>query len=150
MSWLFGRKKPQKESPPESSTEEEQQDPNDGYIFVERKVRRPAPPPPSEEGTPYPSSGLYPGLDGAGNFRVNPTTSGDEESNQDPPHYLSGVPFKLCKQLEREIVDDLEIDRLQIGEILAFIKRLNSRNNEYPFELEQSVITEMNSTTTDQ
>lgn len=143
MSWLFGRKKHQKESPTDSAEEELQTDQNEGFVHVKKA---PAPPPPVQgSGSSQANAGLYPDLDGTGTYPTNPQASLNNRSNQEAPHYLSGVPFKLCRQLERDINDDLEIDKLRIGEIVSFIDRIDGQNFDYTFELEQSVIAEMES-----
>lgn len=148
MSWLFGKKK-HKDSPPESRDEQEQQtsaDSGDDFIVIERR-RTSLPPNVGGQGTPYPS-GLYPLIGGT---PMNPTMSTGDlpklSQQADAPHYLSGVPFKLCKHLESNMNNDLEIDGLRISEILSFIERLENQNYDYDFSLETGVITEMNSRT---
>ncbi|CAL1684985.1 unnamed protein product [Lasius platythorax] len=148
MSWLFGKKK-HKDSPPESRDEQEQQssaDSGDDFIVIERR-RTSLPPNVGEPGAPYPT-GLYPLIGGT---PMNPTMSAGNlpklSQQADAPHYLSGVPFKLCKHLESNMNNDLEIDGLRISEILSFVERLENQNYDYDFSLETGVITEMNSRT---
>lgn len=146
MSWLFGKKK-HKDSPPESREEQEQQtSANSGDDFVVIERRRTSLPP-NGPSTPYPS-GLYPFIGGT---PMNPAMSADNlpklSQQADAPHYLSGVPFKLCKRLESNMNNDLEIDDLRISEILSFIERLENQNYDYDFSLETGVITEMASRT---
>ncbi|XP_076244062.1 uncharacterized protein LOC143185179 isoform X2 [Calliopsis andreniformis] len=139
MSWLFGRKKHQKDSPPSESVEEENSsDQNEGFVVV----KGPAPVPPSvgQDASGYPSGNLYPYIP-----TVIPSDSSKDHSHGDTMHYLSGVPFKLCKQLEINMNNDLVIDRLRIDEILSFVERIQSQNYDYNFSLEESVIAEMNS-----
>lgn len=147
MSWIFGKKK-HKDSPPESTDEQERQtsaNSGDDFVVIERRTSLP----PNVDGsnTPYPS-GLYPFIGGS---PMNPTMSADNlpklSQQADAPHYLSGVPFKLCKHLESNMNNDLEIDGLRISEILSFIERLGNQNYDYDFSLETGVIAEMDSRT---
>ncbi|XP_011255701.1 uncharacterized protein LOC105250971 isoform X1 [Camponotus floridanus] len=150
MSWLFGKKK-HKDSPPESREEQEQEqqtsaNSGDDFVVIERR-RTSLPPNVDGPSTPYPS-GLYPFIGGTPMY---PTMSADNlpklSQQVDAPHYLSGVPFKLCKHLESNMNNDLEIDDLRISEILSFIERLENQNYDYDFSLETGVITEMASRT---
>ncbi|KAL6448259.1 hypothetical protein ACFW04_000319 [Cataglyphis niger] len=146
MSWLFGKKK-HKDSPPESRDEQQTPaDSGDEFVVIERR-RTSLPPNVDGQNTPYPS-GLYPFIGGT---PMNPTMSAGNLPNLsqqvDAPHYLSGVPFKLCKHLESNMNNDLEIDGLRISEILSFIERLENQNYDYDFSLETGVISEMNSQT---
>jgi len=150
MSWLFGKKK-HKDSPPESRDEQEERpsaNSADDFIVIERR-RTSLPPNVSDQGTPYPS-GLYPFIGGT---PLNPTMSVGNlpklTQQVDAPHYLSDVPFKLCKQLDSNMNNDMEIDGLRISEIMSFIERLENQNYDYDFSLEMGVITEFNSRTSD-
>ncbi|XP_011701736.1 PREDICTED: uncharacterized protein LOC105458262 isoform X1 [Wasmannia auropunctata] len=150
MSWLFGKKK-HKDSPPESRDEQEDRppaDPGDDFIVIERR-RTSLPPNVSDDGISYPS-GLYPFIGGT---PMNPAMSAGNLpkliQQADAPHYLSGVPFKLCKQLQSNMNNDLEIDGLRISEIMSFVERLENQNYNYDFSLENGVITEMDSRTDD-
>lgn len=150
MSWLFGKKK-HKDSPPESRDEQEERPPADPDDFVIIEKRRTSlPPNVGEQGTPYPS-GLYPFI--GGSTPLNPTMSTGNlpklTQQMDAPHYLSGVPFKLCKQLQSNMNNDLEIDSLRISEITSFVERLENQNYNYDFSLETGVIAEMDSRTND-
>ncbi|KAL6264654.1 hypothetical protein P5V15_004754 [Pogonomyrmex californicus] len=143
MSWLFGKKK-HKDSPPESRNEHEEQpaaDPGDDFIIIEKR-RTSLPPNVSNQG-------LYPSLHD--NTPMNPAMSAGNlpklSQQVDAPHYLSGVPFKLCRQLESNMNNDLEIDSLRISEIMSFVERLENQNYNYDFSLENGVITEMDSRT---
>jgi len=147
MSWLFGKKK-HKDSPPESRDEQEEQfstNPGNDFIVIERKTSLPSHV--SDYDTSYPS-GLYPFIGGT---PMNPTMSAGNlpklTQQVDAPHYLSDVPFKLCKQLQSNMNNDLEIDGLRINEIMSFIERLENQNYNYDFSLETGVITEMDSRT---
>lgn len=151
MSWLFGKKK-HKDSPPESREEQEQEqqtsaNSGDDFVVIERRRTSLPPNVDGPSSTPYPS-GLYPFIGGT---PMNPTMSADNlpklSQQADAPHYLSGVPFKLCKHLESNMNNDLEIDDLRISEILSFIERLENQNYDYDFSLETGVITEMASRT---
>jgi len=149
MSWLFGKKK-HKDSPPESRDEQEEQasaSQADDFIVIEK--RRTSLPPnvgEGDQGTSYPR-GLYPFIGGT---PMNPAMSTGNlpklTQQMDAPHYLSGVPFKLCRQLESNMNNDLEIDGLRINEILSFVERLENQNYDYDFSLETGVITEIDST----
>ncbi|XP_011874050.1 PREDICTED: uncharacterized protein LOC105565446 isoform X2 [Vollenhovia emeryi] len=150
MSWLFGKKK-HRDSPPESRDEQEERppaDPGDDFIVIERR-RTSLPPNVGDQGAPYPG-GLYPFIGGT---PLNPTMSVGNlpklAQQVDAPHYLSGVPFKLCKQLQSNMNNDLEIDGLRISEIMSFVERLEDQNYDYDFSLETGVITEMDSRTDD-
>ncbi|XP_011635667.1 uncharacterized protein LOC105426233 isoform X2 [Pogonomyrmex barbatus] len=143
MSWLFGKKK-HKDSPPESRNEHEEQpavDSGDDFIIIEKR-RTSLPPNVSNQG-------LYPSLHD--NTPMNPAMSTGNlpklSQQVDAPHYLSGVPFKLCRQLESNMNNDLEIDSLRISEIMSFVERLENQNYNYDFSLENGVITEMDSRT---
>ncbi|XP_070155053.1 uncharacterized protein [Polyergus mexicanus] len=148
MSWLFGKKK-HKDSSPESRDEQEQQtsaDSGDEFVVIERR-RTSLPPNVDGPSRSYPS-GLYPFIGGT---PMNPTMSAGNLPNltqqADAPHYLSGVPFKLCKHLESNMNNDLEIDGLRISEISSFVERLENQNYDYDFSLETGVISEMDSQT---
>lgn len=148
MSWLFGKKK-HKDSPPDSREEQEEQasaNQADDFVIVEKR-RTSLPPNVGEggQGTPYPS-GLYPFIGGTPMNPAMSTGNLPKLSQQvDAPHYLSGVPFKLCRQLESNMNNDLEIDGLRINEILSFVERLENQNYDYDFSLETGVIAEMDS-----
>jgi len=146
MSWLFGKKK-HKDSPLDSREEQENQppaNPEDDFIVIEKR-RTSLPPNVGGQGIPYPS-GLYPYIGGT---PMNPTMSVGNlpklSQQVDAPHYLSGVPFKLCRQLESNANADFEIDGLRIREISSFIERLEDQNYDYDFSLEKGVIREMDS-----
>lgn len=144
MSWFFGKKK-HKDSPPNEEAEEPKEDIGDDFLIVER--RRTSLPPnvnALSQDTPY--SGLYPIIGGTGTYPAMSTGNLPKQCQQvDAPHYLNGVPFKLCKQLENNINNDLEIDNIRISEISSFIEKLENQNYDYNFSLEESVITELDS-----
>ncbi|XP_025162216.1 uncharacterized protein LOC105191271 isoform X2 [Harpegnathos saltator] len=143
MSWLFGKKK-HKDSPPDSTEEEHPSgDQSDDFVVIEKR-RTSLPPNVSGEGTSH--SGLYPFIGGTPTYPAMSTGNLPQLSQQvDVPNYLSGVPFKLCKELQSNVNNDLDIDGLRISEILSFIERLENQNYDYDFTLEESVITEMDS-----
>lgn len=144
MSWFFGKKK-QKDSPPDSTEEEQPSADQDDFIVIEKR-RTSLPPTVGTGDTPYPS-GLYPFIGGTPTYPAMSTGNLPKLSQQvDAPHYLNGVPFKLNKQLESNMNNDLEIDGLRISEISSFVERLDNQNYDYDFSLEESVITEMDST----
>lgn len=140
MSWFFSKKK-QKESPPESSNDSSGAEQPDDYIFVEKRTDTPA----KQEDAAM-SDGLYPTLDPQNGPAVIPGLPGKSSAQMENFNYLSGVPFKLCKTLEQNLNDDLEIDRLRIDEILSFINRLENEKYDYDFSHENSVVAEMDST----
>ncbi|XP_076634163.1 uncharacterized protein LOC143348145 isoform X2 [Colletes latitarsis] len=147
MSWFFGKKKYQKDSPPEF-TEEEQ--PSDSVIegFVHIK-KYPAPPPPTldlaQDAVELRGNNLYPYIPPGSVYSATlPMDSTKDHVHGDGMHYLNGVPFKLCKQLE--VVKDIEIDKLRISEVLSYIENVELQNYNYNFSIEKSVVTEMNST----
>lgn len=142
MSWFFGKKK-HKESPPDTTEEEQAAEAVDDFIMIEKR-RTSLPPNVGSENAPLPS-GLYPFIGGTPTCPAMSTGNLPKLSQQmDAPHYLSGVPFKLSKQLE-SMNNDFEIDSLRINEIMSYIERLENQNYDYDFSLEESVITEMNS-----
>ncbi|KAK2584194.1 hypothetical protein KPH14_006619 [Odynerus spinipes] len=127
MSWFFGKKKHHKESLAES--------------FEDLTTI----PPNIPEETPQPSTGLYPLISGVPTYPIPSTDLPKQNQQADVQHYLNGVPFKLCKQLENNMNNDFEIDRLRVNEIMSFINRIEEQNFDYEFSLEKSVISEMNS-----
>lgn len=149
MSWFFGKKK-QKESPTDSSTEETPGIINhsDDYILID-KHGNPITPQNSLTGNNSASSDgrLYPYLnDGTTNFPSVPSTIPQQITNiSEQQNYLTGVPFKLSKELDDE--KSGEIEKLKIDEIISFILRINNENYVYDFGLEESVINELESTT---
>lgn len=134
MAWIFGKKK-QKESPPETPEEEPSQ-PDDEYIFIEKRNQ----PEPNPNGLP---PNLYPPL----NITPYPSMPAvpKQNSQEAQTNDLHSIPFKLSKELERSLNDDLVIDKLRLDEIVSFIKRVNMKNYDYEFSLERSVIAEMDS-----
>ncbi|XP_076757953.1 uncharacterized protein LOC143427587 [Xylocopa sonorina] len=147
MSWLFGRKKQQKDSPPDSTEEAEQSsDPGDGFVHV-GKWPAPGPPNVAQDTATYPSANLYPYIPpNIQAFGQVPPTDSSRDSNQgDNTHYLNGVPFKLCTQLQNNISNDFDIEKLKISEFLSFIERIKSQNYDYSFNLEDGIVAEMNS-----
>lgn len=147
MSWFFGKKKHQKESPVESTEDLTSTTIENEFENVEKKMY--PVPQNSQDGTPYPGGSLYPLISGASTYPTLPTDPAKQNQQGDTQHYLSGVPFKLCKQLESNMNNDFEIDRLRANEILSFIQRIEKQNLDYDFSHEKSVITEMNSTNDD-
>ncbi|XP_035722092.1 uncharacterized protein LOC118441591 [Vespa mandarinia] len=143
MSWFFGKKKHQKESPVESTEDLTSTSIENEFENIERQMY--PVPQNSQDGIPYPGGGLYPVINDASTYPTLPTNSTKQNQQGDMQHYLSGVPFKLCKQLESNM-NDFEIDRLRANEILSFIQRIEEQNLDYDFSHEKSVITEMNST----
>ncbi|KAI4502291.1 hypothetical protein M0802_002973 [Mischocyttarus mexicanus] len=144
MSWFFGKKKHQKESPIEST-----EDLTTTTIENEfENIEKPTYPTPTntQDGTPYPGGGLYPFISGVSTYPTLPTDSIKNNQQGDTQHYLSGVPFKLCKHLESNTNNDFEIERLRANEILSFIQRIEEQNLDYDFSHEKSVISEMDST----
>ncbi|KAF7400807.1 hypothetical protein HZH66_005991 [Vespula vulgaris] len=144
MSWFFGKKKHHKESPVESTEDLSSSNIENEFVNVERQAY--PVPQNSQDGTPYPGGGLYPLISGASTYPTLPTDSTKQNQQGDTQHYLNGVPFKLCKQLENNMNNDFEIDRLRANEILSFIQRIEEQNLDYDFSHEKSVISEMNST----
>ncbi|KAG7198837.1 hypothetical protein KM043_001805 [Ampulex compressa] len=147
MSWLFGKKKHQKDSPSEVMEEElSSTTREDGFISIERRNPRSPSNPTVGECSPYPEGGLYPFMGGMPTYpAVAPADSPKQHQQGDALHYLSGVPFKLCKRLEMFMEDDLEVDKLRVAEILSFIERLENQKYDYEFSVEESVVAEMNS-----
>lgn len=146
MSWLFGRKKQQKDSPPDSTEDEQASDQGEGFVHVPKW-----PPTPSsvgQEAAPYPSGNLYPYVPSVAELPQIPSVDASKDFGQgDTGYYLNGVPFKLCKRLECCASNDVEMEKLRISEILSFIERIENENYEYTFSLEESVVSEMNSRT---
>lgn len=149
MSWFFGRKKQHKDSPPDSTEEDQPSSQNDGFeMFPSWSAATPTNK--GHDGTwvPYPSGNLYPYVPAVSEFgQPLPPDDSSKDFNQgeNAPHYLNGVPFKLCKRLEISANNDFEIDQLRIGEILSFIGRIENQNYDYSFSLEEGIMAEMNS-----
>lgn len=142
MSWFFGRRKQQKQSPPYSTEEKQTSEQDDGIVFVE-KWPETIPTNKPYDTAPYPSGNIYPYV---GEFeQVLPPSSSKDINQAENAHYLNGVPFKLCKRLEINANNDFEIDKLRISEILSFIERIENQNYDYSFSVGEGVITEMNS-----
>ncbi|XP_076169310.1 uncharacterized protein LOC143147687 [Ptiloglossa arizonensis] len=142
MSWFFGKKKYQKESPLELTKEEPILD---GFVFV-KKRHAPAPPLETDVAAANSSSNLYPYIPPVPVYPTDAPNDSTKDHNQgDGMHYLNGVHFQLCKPLEISMNNDLEIDKLRISEIMSFIEKLETQNYNYSFSLEESVVAEMNS-----
>jgi hypothetical protein len=137
MSWLFGKKKHHRESP--NSPEEEAGQSDEGFVLVKQNQ------PEDDSNNKTPS--LYPSLDNFIPYPPMPTSIEKQSAQESNTNDLSNIPFKLCKELERSINDDLEIDQLRLDEIISFFKKINKSDYDYEFSLEQSVIDEMNSQT---
>lgn len=148
MSWLFGRKKQQKDSPPDSTEEEANSEQGEGFVHV---PNWPASVPSNyPQGTAaYPSSNMYPQIPPVAmpTGQALPSDSSKDFNQGDGSHYLNGVPFKMCKRLANNMNNDLDIDKLRISEILSFVDRIENQNYDYSFSVEESVVAEMNSRT---
>lgn len=142
MSWLFGKKKHQKDLPPDTTEQEQPSDPSDTFVCIEKKVTSEDSP---GNGQQYPQGNLYPYIGGGTPYPLLPTNNLAKQNGQESVNYLSGVPFKLCKTLEYNMNSDLEIDSLRINEILSYIERIENQNYDYDFSIEQSVVAEMSS-----
>ncbi|KZC05442.1 PREDICTED: uncharacterized protein LOC107193855 [Dufourea novaeangliae] len=140
MSWLFGRKKDQKEPSLEPTEEEQTSREDEGYVFVEKRPAPPVPPRVGQTATEFPTGDYISSISGYSSLSIHSSNNQGEST-----HYLNDVPFKLCKQLESSMKNDFEIDRLRIGEILSFIERIQTDSYNYNFSLEEGVIAEMNS-----
>ncbi|XP_015185509.1 PREDICTED: uncharacterized protein LOC107071227 [Polistes dominula] len=141
MSWFFGKKKQQKESPVEST--EDLTSTNIDNEFEKIEISPPYPVPPNtQDGTPPSSSNLYPLINKVTDYPTYPTDT-TKNNQSDTIQYFNGVPFKLSKNLER---NDLELEKFRVNEILSFIQRIDELNLDYDFTHEKSVIAEMNST----
>lgn len=144
MSWFFGKKKHKDSSPDSREEEHSSGDQSDDFVVIEKR-RTSLPPNVGGESTSQ-SSGLYPFIGGTSTYPAMSTGNLPKLSQQvEAPHYLSGVPFKLCKELQTNMNQDLDIDGLRISEILSFIERLENQSYDYDFTLEEGVITEMDS-----
>ncbi|XP_043270116.1 uncharacterized protein [Venturia canescens] len=127
MSWLFGKKK-HRESPPETP-EEPNNAQSEDYIIVEKE----------ENPTPLgPSGSLYPQL---GPTPYPPAIVQQQSQSSESQSYISGIPFKLSKTLN----SDFEVERLRIDEITSFVHQIINEDYDYEFNLERSVINEMDS-----
>lgn len=141
MSWLFGKKKHQKDWTPESTEEEQSSDTDQKFVWVENAISS------TNLGNEQrPQGNLYPYIGNNTPYPTLPPNDCTMQSSHDSVNYLSDVPFKLCKRLESTMNSDLEIDSLKISEILSYIERIENQNYDYDFSVEQSVIAEMNST----
>ncbi|XP_046605894.1 uncharacterized protein LOC124298221 isoform X1 [Neodiprion virginianus] len=145
MSWFFGKKK--KDSPPDTPEDE---DPSagqgDGFIFVERKEDQ-QPRPGMIDGFNGPPGPLYPNINTIPQYPPSmPAAAPPNQSIEPIQNILNGLPFKLCKQLEDNLNDDIEIDKNRVNEILSYILRIeNGDDIIYDFALEKSVINEIDS-----
>lgn len=148
MSWFFGRKKQHKDSPSDSTEQEQSSSQNDGFeLFPSWSPATPTNKGHDDGTVPYPSANLYPYIPAVSEFGqvLPPDSSKDFNQGENAPHYLNGVPFKLCKRLEIGTNNDFEIDQLRIGEILSFIERIENQTYDYSFSLEEGIMAEMNS-----
>ncbi|XP_043264585.1 uncharacterized protein LOC122404574 [Colletes gigas] len=148
MSWFFGKKEYQKEPQPEFIEEEQTSDSTtEGFVHIKKY---PAPPPPlpldlAQDATEYHGNNLYPYIPpGPVHSTTLPTDSTKDHVHGDGMHYLNDVPFKLCKQIE--VMNDIEIDKLRISEVLWYIENIELQNYNYNFSVEEGVVSEMNST----
>ncbi|XP_034175677.1 uncharacterized protein LOC117602155 [Osmia lignaria lignaria] len=144
MSWLFGRKKHHKDSPPDTTEEDQSLGQPDDYVVV-NKWPNPMPPNTAHDSLPYPGGHLYPSVPPVSDYSGVLLDDSSIESNQgENAHYLNGVPFKLCKRLDNNMNNNLEIDKLRISEMLSFIERIRNQDYDYSFSVEESVVAEMN------
>lgn len=132
MSWFFGKKKHQRESPPDTPEESTPAQPDD-YVIIEKQANP----------LSLTAGGLYPHLGDGTAFPPSypPTTSQNQPLPGESLNYLHGIPFKLSKSLN----NDFEIDRIRIDEIMSFVVRIKNEDYSYDFGLETSVINEMES-----
>lgn len=137
MSWFFGKKKHQRDSPP-SSPEPENPGQGDGFIFVERRGNE-------VPEAPQGGEGLYPNIGNVPQYPPMPAVPKQTVSVDPIQNILNDLPFKLCKQLVSNVNDDIEIDRHRVNEILSYILRLENEEILYDFSVEKNVINEMNS-----
>ncbi|KAJ8683065.1 hypothetical protein QAD02_018857 [Eretmocerus hayati] len=133
---FFGKKK-NRESPP-SSPEEGTPPSDDNFVFIEKRGQTG---PDSENKTPS----LYPSLTNIDAYPSVPIPAVRQISQDSHTSDLSTIQFKLCRELQRSMNDDLVIDKLRLDEIVSFMRRINQRDYEYEFTVERSVIAEMNS-----
>ncbi|XP_014211861.1 uncharacterized protein LOC106641837 [Copidosoma floridanum] len=132
MSWFFGKKK-NKESPPSSP---EEPAPHDGFIFVEKRNQ-----PNTDNNTPS----LYPNLNDPLSYQPMSGPVVKQNSQDGQNNDLTSIPFKFSKDLEDTLNQDLVIDKLRLEEILSFINKVGTENYDYEFQVERSVINEINS-----
>lgn len=122
MFSLFRSKKSPRASPepipgPDASPPE-----SDNFVIVED--RNPSQPNPQSQ------TGLYPLFDSTSNSR--------SEAQNQPVHYLQGVPFKISPDLSEG--DATQAFQVQVDEILAKLTRWNSIEEDYDFMLERSLV----------
>ncbi|CAK9798604.1 hypothetical protein ANTQUA_LOCUS1655 [Anthophora quadrimaculata] len=142
MSWIFGRKKQQKDTLPDSTEEDQSLEQSDEFVHVPRWPGTNT----GQETATYPSGNLYPYVPPVPELGQLSSGDSSKDLNQgDTAHYLNGVPFKLCKQLEYNMNNDSEIDNLRISEILSFIEKIEDQSYDYSFSLEESIVAEMSS-----
>lgn len=142
MSWFFGRKKHQKDSATDSAEEEQPSGQTDDYVFVNDW---PNPMPPNVTARTGSGGNLYPSVPPVSDYGGSLTGDLKDFNQGDNAHYLTGVPFKLCKRLDSNLNNDFELDKLRISEMLSFIERIRNQNYDYSFSVEESVVAEMNS-----
>ncbi|KAJ2938028.1 hypothetical protein O0L34_g14481 [Tuta absoluta] len=106
---------------------------DDGFEIVNPSPQRP---------------GLYPNVSGAGAplqpYPQRPAPPAPVPAFRpavDTFHYLQGVPFSLCKELQ--MASNKDAFATEIGDLLAFMtSRLNMSGFKYEFEVEKSVLKE--------
>ncbi|XP_043477383.1 uncharacterized protein LOC122508228 isoform X1 [Leptopilina heterotoma] len=139
MSWLFGKKKHQKDSPPDTPEEATPVEQGDDFIFIERRN-----PGGSIGENDARGNNLYPSISGMPYYpplQQNKIQQNPQIDSQ--PNYINGIPFKYSKDFERSILNDMDIDRLRVNEILNYIERIQNDDADYTFQVEKSVIAEM-------
>ncbi|XP_051153144.1 uncharacterized protein LOC127276621 isoform X2 [Leptopilina boulardi] len=140
MSWFFGKKKHQKDSPPDTPEEAIPVEQGDDFIFIERRN----PGGNIGENDARGGNNLYPSISGLPYYpplQQNKIQQNPQVDNQN--NYINGIPFKYSKDFERSILNDMDIDRLRVNEILSYIERIQNEDTEYSFQVEKSVIAEM-------
>ena len=138
MSWFFGKKKHQKDSPPSSPETERVPEQGDDFIFIERKN-----PGGNIGDNEARSSGLYPSISGLSMYPPIIQNEFQQNPQVDTQNYLNCIPFKYSEDLQKSLLRDMDIDRLRVNEIMSFIERIQNEEIDYSFQLEKSVIAEM-------
>lgn len=94
-----------------------------------------------------PGGSLYPSVPGAGvpGYPVAPSRPAPPAPVQNPSvenfHYLQGVPFSLCRELQ--MANNKDAFATEISDLLAFLtNKVNISSYNYDFSIEKSVLKE--------
>ncbi|CAH0398145.1 unnamed protein product [Chilo suppressalis] len=88
-----------------------------------------------------PGGSLYPSISG-GSYPARPAPAVPQRPKIDQTfHYLQGVPFTLCRELQMSTNKDSMVS--EVNDLLVFMSsKLNLSGYEYKFSVEKSVLKE--------